>query len=210
MADGGAEITIVKRIPVGAGLGGGSSNAAAVLTGLNQYYNAPFSGNDLVRLGATIGADVPFFIYCKAALAQGIGDKLQFCENIARYNVIVVYPGIAVSTSEVYKNLNFGLTKSKKETKRRLLNKGLVDPVNCLFNDLEAPAFSICSEIKRLQDTLLSFGADGVLMSGSGSSVFGLYSVLNDARTAYIRLQKHVKEQIACENWQFFLVDLIV
>ena len=206
----GAKISIKKRIPAGAGLGGGSSNAAAVLTGLNQYYDTPFSGDDLVKMGAEIGADVPFFIYCKAALAQGIGDKLQFCENIAHYNVIVVYPGIAVSTAEVYKKLNFGLTKSKKETKSRLLNKGLVDPVSYLFNDLEVSAFLICSEIRGLRETLLSFGADGVLMSGSGSSVFGLYSDLKDAEVSYTRLQKYVKEHVVCENWQLFLVDMIV
>ncbi len=206
----GVEIIIKKQIPAGAGLGGGSSNAAAVLTGLNQYYGTPFSGDALVSMGASIGADVPFFIYCKAALAQGIGDKLQFCENIVHYNVIVVFPGIAVSTAEVYKNLNFGLTKSKKETKRRLLNKGLVDPVNCLFNDLEESAFLICSEIKRLRDLILSFGADGVMMSGSGSSVFGLYSELDDARVVYSELQTYAKEQPACENWQIFLVDMII
>ncbi len=210
MNDAGVKISIKKRIPAGAGLGGGSSNAATVLTGLNQYYGTPFSGDDLVKMGVEIGADVPFFIYCKAALAQGVGDKLQFCENITHYNVIVVFPGIAVSTAEVYKKLNFGLTKSKKETKSRLLNKGLVDPVRCLYNDLEKPAFSICSEIKGLRDVLLSFGAEGVLMSGSGSSVFGLYSELKNARVAYSKLQRYVKEKVVCENWQFFLVDMIV
>lgn len=206
----GVKIKIEKKIPAGAGLGGGSSNAAAVLTGLNSYYDTPFSGDELINMGVMIGADVPFFIYGKAAIAEGIGEKLEFCENIVHYHVIVIYPGVAVSTAEVYKKLNFGLTKSKKETKRRLVNKGLVDPVKHLYNDLEKPAFLICNKISRLREILSLFGADGVLMSGSGSSVFGLYSDLNYARVAYAELQEYAKEQAVCENWQFFLVDMIV
>ncbi len=206
----GVKIKIEKKIPAGAGLGGGSSNAAAVLTGLNQYYDTPFSGDELIGIGVTIGADVPFFIYCKAAIAEGIGEKLEFCENIVHYNVILIYPGVAVSTAEVYKKLNFGLTKRKKETKSRLLNKRLVDPVKLLFNDLEAPAFSICNKISDLRDVILSFGAEGVLMSGSGSAVFGLYSDSEKAGVAYKELQKYIETQAVCEHWQLFLVDMIV
>lgn len=206
----GVKISIEKNIPAGAGLGGGSSNAAAVLTGLNRFYDTPFSGDELVRMGVAIGADVPFFIYCKAALAEGVGEKLEFCENIVHYHVILIYPGVSVSTAQVYKKLNFGLTKSKKETKSRLLNKRLVDPVSVLFNDLESPAFEICSEISGLHGVLASFGADGVLMSGSGSSVFGLYADLNKAGAAYAELQKYVETRAVCKDWQLFLVDMIV
>lgn len=206
----GVDISIRKMIPAGAGLGGGSSNAASVLNGLNLHYGAPLSAEELVGLAVTIGADVPFFIYSKAAVATGIGEKLVFCENIKHYHMVLLYPGISVSTADVYKNLKIGLTKSEKDTKSRLLNKELVDPLDFLFNDLEAPAFAMCSEIGRLRDLLISFDADGVLMSGSGSSVFGLYAELKNARDAYDKLQTHAKEQRGCENWQVFLTDLIV
>lgn len=207
---GGADISIRKRIPPGAGLGGGSSNAAAVLTGLNLFYGAPFSSEDLVGMAVSIGADVPFFIYSKAAVATGVGERLWFCENIKHYHMVLVYPGVSVSTADVYKKLKIGLTKSKKDTKSRLLNKGLVDPLDFLFNDLEEPAFLICSKIRELKDLLLSFGADGVLMSGSGSSVFGLYSELDYAREAFTGLRTYAKEHAGCDNWQLFLTDLIV
>lgn len=209
-ADTGLLIKIEKKIPVGAGLGGGSSNAASILTGLNQYYGTPFSGEELVEMGVAIGADVPFFIFSKAAIAKGIGEKLDFCENVVHYYVILIYPGVAVSTAEVYKKLNFGLTKSKKETKSRLLNKRLIDPVDHLFNDLEKPAVLICSKINELQRLLLSFGADGALMSGSGSAVFGLFRELKRAEVAYADLKKYSEKRAACQDWQFFLVDMIV
>jgi len=208
--DTGLNIKIEKKIPVGAGLGGGSSNAASILTGLNQYYDTPFSGDELVEMGVSIGADVPFFIFSKAAIAKGIGEKLEFCENVLHYYVILIYPGVAVSTAEVYKKLNFGLTKSKKETKSRLLNKRLIDPVNLLFNDLEKPAFLMCSEISELQYLLHSFGADGALMSGSGSAVFGLFRELEKAETVFSDLKKYSEKRAACQNWQYFLVDMIV
>jgi len=111
------KILIDKKIPVAAGLGGGSSNAAFILLGLNQYYGRPFSRDELIAMGLSIGADVPFFIFQKPALASGIGEKLEAYQKLDPFKVLVIYPpGISVSTSDIYKNFNLGLTKCKKKT----------------------------------------------------------------------------------------------
>lgn len=208
--DGGVGIHLEKNIPAGAGLGGGSSNAATVLTGLNSHFNKPFSDDELVQMGLSLGADVPFFIYGKPAWVSGLGEKIEFCEKIKPYKVVLIFPGVPLSTAEVYKKLNFGLTKSEKKIKSPLLNKGLVDPVVHLSNDLEVPAISICSDIKELKDALTIYGAEGVLMSGSGSSVFGLYSDKDNAKNACECMKSYLSAQAGNEKWQVFLSDMIV
>ncbi|MBU1169824.1 MAG: 4-(cytidine 5'-diphospho)-2-C-methyl-D-erythritol kinase [Proteobacteria bacterium] len=207
---GGVAIHLEKNIPAGAGLGGGSSNAATVLRGLNAYFNNPFSDQELISMGLTLGSDVPFFIHGRPAWVSGLGEKIEFCEKIKPYKVVIIFPGIGLSTAEVYKKLNFGLTKSEKKIKSPLLNKGLVDPVKHLSNDLEISAFSICSDIKGLKDVLTIQNAEGVLMSGSGSSVFGLYSDGDHASAACENIKKYALEQGGTKKWQVFLADIIM
>ena len=169
-------VAIDKKIPVGAGLGGGSSNAAAVLTALNDYYQQPLGRDAIMALAGRIGADVPFFIYGRPALATGIGERLTAFDHLPEMTVVLIYPGKPVSTAEVYQRLNFGLTKSKKIntqiTFRHIREKEI--PA-LLYNDLEPPAFAINPEIAHAKTVLLGEGAAGALMSGSGSSVFGIY-----------------------------------
>ena len=105
----GVKIIIEKKIPVAAGLGGGSSNAAAVLLGLNRHYGYPFPKDDLMKMGLSIGADVPFFIFQKPAVATGIGEHLESYEGLKPLKVLLVYPGFSVSTAQVYKKFNLGL-----------------------------------------------------------------------------------------------------
>lgn len=202
-------IHLEKHIPDGAGLGGGSSNAATVLTSMNTFFNKPFTSDELVQMGALLGADIPFFIHGRPAWVSGLGEKIKFCEKIKPYKVIIVFPGIGLSTAEVYKKLNFGLTKREKKIKSPLLNKGLVDPVKHLYNDLETPALTMCGCIEGLKDALTIHGAEGVLMSGSGSSVFGLYSDSDRAIVACERLKSFFAVQGGHEKTQVFLADLI-
>ena len=115
--DQGVQIAITKRIPVAAGLGGGSSDAAAVLVGLNRHYDNPFSRHELRAMGQKIGADVPFFIDRKPAIATGIGEKLKPYNHLKPLKVLLVYPGFGVSTAAVYEKLNLGLTKCEKTLK---------------------------------------------------------------------------------------------
>lgn len=169
-------IEIEKRIPVGAGLGGGSSNAATVLNGLNSYYGKPFSFEALIRMGASLGADVPFFLFGRPALATGIGEHLTTYAGIDRGTVVVIYPGFGISTASVYKKLNLGLTKCENSLKSFSLKQNGFIPARDLCNDLETVVIPQYPEIAIAKKRLLENGAAGALMSGSGSSVFGLFA----------------------------------
>lgn len=199
----GAEIYLEKKIPVAAGLGGGSSNAAGVLMGLNRYFNNPMSIDQLMSLGLKLGADVPFFIFGKPAIARGIGEKLESYHHIPDCDVVVVTPPIRVSTAEVFKNLIFGLTKTEKNFKDLCLNTWMFDIRKDLHNDLESYTISKYPVIEEIKRILKQCGADGVLMSGSGSSVFGLFY---DKRAA-VETSRHI--QSSYNNWDVFLSRLI-
>jgi 4-diphosphocytidyl-2-C-methyl-D-erythritol kinase len=199
----GVKIAIQKQIPVGAGLGGGSSNAAAVFLGLNRYYGDPFSLDELMSMGLTIGADVPFFIFGKPATASGIGEKLAVFPGLKKLKILLVFPGFSVSTAAVYKNLNLRLTKCKKKLKDSLLDKGSFDPRCHLCNDLEGVVASKYPVINTVKTALLDHGALGALMSGSGPTVFGLFSDSDKASKA-----KHVLARTD-ERWQLYLADMI-
>ncbi len=177
-------IEIEKEIPVGAGLGGGSSNAATVLNGLNDYFGQPFSTAELMQMGATLGADVPFFLFGKPALAEGAGNRLTSYPGLGRWNVVVIYPGFSISTASVYKKLNLGLTKCKNKLKCSFLKQNGFIPAQHLCNDLETVVIPQYPEITAIKKKLLEIGAAGVLMSGSGSSVFGMFSDSKTARAA--------------------------
>jgi len=198
----GVGILIEKQIPVAAGLGGGSSNAAAVLLGLNRYYGYPFSHEDLAAIGVSIGADVPFFLLGRPAIATGIGENLEAYTGLENLKILLVYPGFSISTAEVYKNLNLGLTKCKKKLSYSLLENEGFDVRQHLCNDLETVAVSKHPEIIIAKEALLKQGAIGALMSGSGSTVFGLF---DDSATA----REASKALLINDNWQLYLVDMI-
>jgi 4-diphosphocytidyl-2-C-methyl-D-erythritol kinase len=199
----GLKISIKKRIPVAAGLGGGSSNAAAVLHGINHLFGNPFSVRELMAIGLDIGADVPFFIFGQPAIATGIGETLQPFANLISYFVLIIYPGIGVSTAEVYKNLDLGLTNCEKKLKEVLLKHEAYDAAQHSCNDLESFTLSRYPEIRAAKKSLLKQGAVAALMSGSGSSVFGLFDDLQAAKNARLLLDE-------TKTWQLFLTEMIV
>jgi len=197
------KILIDKKIPVAAGLGGGSSNAASILLGLNHYYNSPFSRDELISMGLSIGADVPFFIFQKPALAKGIGEKLETYKKLDSFKVLVIYPGISVSTSDIYKNLNLGLTKCKKKLKNFCFDEQNFEVDQHLCNDLETVTVSRYPDIIEAKEALLYYGARGALMSGSGPTVFGLFSDSDKAQRAYHSISKNNK-------WELFCADMLI
>jgi 4-diphosphocytidyl-2-C-methyl-D-erythritol kinase len=198
----GVKIGILKQIPLAAGLGGGSSNAASVLRGLNHHYGRPLSLDRLMVLGLKLGADVPFLLYQKPALASGIGDILEAYTQEVPDTVVIVYPGFAVSTAAVFQNLNLRLTKCKKIITRPSLKKsGYQIPLH-LCNDLEAVTESRHPEIKAVKQHLIQLGAMGVLMSGSGPSVFGLFAGREAANNAIRAIKPHPR-------WIAFGVEII-
>jgi 4-diphosphocytidyl-2-C-methyl-D-erythritol kinase len=200
----GVEIFIDKKIPAGAGLGGGSSNAATVLRGLNQYYRNPFSADKLMQMGLLIGADVPFFIFQKPALATGIGEKLTPYNNLIPYKIVIIYPGVSVSTAEVYKNFNLGLTNCKKRFKSYPFKDYGFNAEYHLCNDLETVSESKYPDIMAAKRVLLEHGAKGALMSGSGSAVFGLFYGAKEAGNAGRKISD-------CHgNWNIYTANILL
>jgi 4-diphosphocytidyl-2-C-methyl-D-erythritol kinase len=197
-------ISIEKKIPVAAGLGGGSSDAASVLLAMNRHYGYPLSKDRLIEAGCRIGADVPFFIFQKPALATGIGEKLESVAGLTPYRVLLVNPGFKVLTAEIFKNCNFTLTNREKVLKNPLFIDSAFDISRDLINDLEMVTGSRFPEIFSIKSLLLRYGAMGAAMSGSGPTVFGLFTDLTAAETA---LDAFRADQ---PRWQVFLVDLLV
>ena len=183
---GGIVIDISKQIPVAAGLAGGSANAAAVLHGINQLFELGLAQDVLMRLGAQLGADVPFCLHGGAALGLGIGDRLTRLPALPDVSLLLLNPGIEVSTASVFKKLNFSLTKPKKAgiIIKAYVEKGDVVGVGKnLYNCLETPVFSQYPEVGALKDELSTqAGCYGALMSGSGATVFGILCDKNTAR----------------------------
>ncbi|MBI5559155.1 MAG: 4-(cytidine 5'-diphospho)-2-C-methyl-D-erythritol kinase [Deltaproteobacteria bacterium] len=177
----GVEIVLEKKIPVAAGLGGGSSDAAAVLTGLNTLFSAALSEEKLMALGLALGADVPFFVSGgNAAIATGIGEQLQVKEGLSDCWFVLANPGFPVSTKWVFENLdlaqlgNFALTiKDNAYILGRASDNCLAEK---LFNDLESVTLARYPEIALLKTELINSGASGALMSGSGPTVFGIFT----------------------------------
>jgi 4-diphosphocytidyl-2-C-methyl-D-erythritol kinase len=187
----GIEITLTKKIPQAAGLGGGSSDAATTLMALNEICELNLDKTQLMKLGAKLGADVPFFIFGNTALALGIGDKLTDLPNLPMLNIVLINPAFPLSTKMVYENLNLRLTRKK-------INYSIPpvftmsDVIDQLHNDLEAISLKINPELQDLKQLLLKHGAQGALMSGSGPTLFGIFNNENSAKKALDSIKQEV------------------
>lgn len=170
----GIQITIEKNIPVAAGLGGGSSDCAAVIMALNKLYDLCMTRENMTELGVRFGADVPFFLFGTTALAEGIGEVLSPLTVSCPVWMVLVNPMVAVSTAWVYQN--FKLTQNVMLVTIPDSFESLDAVCRLLVNDLEKvtiPAFPVVESIKQL---LVEAGAVASLMSGSGPTVFGLFA----------------------------------
>jgi len=191
--DHGLSIKLTKNIPVAAGLGGGSSDAACVLKALNRKLSRPLTARQLAELALGLGADVPFFLNGRPCIARGIGEILEPVENWPQFWYIIVTPPIKVSTSWVYRNLNWSspgvareleLTNNEYQFIIKNLKKKPFPVGRILENDLEGVTASHFSAIESTKRALTETGADGVLMSGSGPSVFGIFKSKDKALQA--------------------------
>ena len=182
----GVEIVIDKKIPVAAGLAGGSTDAAGVILGLNKLFSLNMSKNEMLELGAQLGSDVPFCILGNTALAKGRGELVEEVPPCPKFWVVLVKPPFGVKTSVVYKNLN--LCEKKKEnvgiTKyiKALENKDRGYLLKNMFNLLEQSTFKLYPEVEKIKRDLNKLGAEYTLMSGSGPTVF---AVFNDYQEAF-------------------------
>ncbi|MCX6134099.1 MAG: 4-(cytidine 5'-diphospho)-2-C-methyl-D-erythritol kinase [Ignavibacteriales bacterium] len=180
----GVEMKLTKRIPIGAGLGGGSADAAATLRGLTKLWSLDISPDELQTIGETLGSDVPFFFTGQTAFATGRGEILESFVLPLPYTILVATPPIHVSTAWAYSSLR--LAENRKRPKLKELLSGNTRDIPTLrrelSNDFEATIFERHPEIAKLKEAFMSGGADIALMSGSGSSVFGLFSAAETAR----------------------------
>jgi len=187
---GGVSISLNKKIPSGAGLGGGSSNAAAVLKGLRELYNLPLIDNDLMHIAATIGADVPFFLSGGTQIGDGIGELLTPINKPIDGYYLLIIPEIFISTAWAYKALKKDL---KNEIDRpnfaHFLEKNNLSKV-IFDNDFERIVIPTYPKIGDIKDGLLKTGAKYASLSGSGSTVFGIYDDEAKARKAESHFQK--------------------
>ncbi|MFQ5707323.1 MAG: 4-(cytidine 5'-diphospho)-2-C-methyl-D-erythritol kinase [bacterium] len=182
----GIAIHLNKRIPMGAGLGGGSSNAAMVLLGLNKLWQLNLRPPQLTSLASRLGSDVPFFIQGGTALAVGKGDVLVPGAVLENHVVLVVYPGFEISTSWAYGQINLNLTISKKNIKLRNLMGKKIDCkiLRELANDFEVFVFKRFPVLASIKERLLASNATLASLSGSGSTVYGVFQNEHEALEA--------------------------
>jgi 4-diphosphocytidyl-2-C-methyl-D-erythritol kinase len=188
----GARIEIEKRIPVAAGLGGGSSNAAATLLGLVKLWHVEIEDRELIRIAASLGSDVPFFLIGGTALGVGRGEEVYPIEQARCDGLLLVNPGFAVSTRDAYEKLS-RLTTSEAANIipfTLLAAKGIRELPLVARNDLETPVLAAYPEIAEVKRRLLSLGARHALMSGSGATVFGVFDNSEMAGRAELELRK--------------------
>jgi 4-diphosphocytidyl-2-C-methyl-D-erythritol kinase len=244
----GVSIRLTKRIPIAAGLGGGSSDAAAVLRGLNQLWEKEWDSNKLAALGAKLGGDIPFFCFDGPAIVEGIGDRVTTLQKLPNLFFLLINPGFSVSTQWVYQEYDrlnpllckdelgevasagchperarripcangilrsaqndtrdsspykgegdLQLTRTIKGVSYGALFQGFREVTASLKNDLERVTISAHPEINEIKKFLLDNGADGVLMSGSGPTVFGVFENASRRNSALTAVQK--------KNWKVF------
>lgn len=189
----GVSVDLDKRIPVAAGMAGGSTDAAAMLYGMNKMFGLGLSMQELKDRGVKIGADVPYCLMRGTALAEGIGEKLKSLPPMIKCPVLIAKPQISVSTKFVYENLKLDemakhpdIDQLIKDIKAKDL-QGVCDHMGNILETVTIPNYPIIAEIKK---NMIENGATGAMMSGSGPTVFGLFDDAEKAKQAYKAMKK--------------------
>jgi 4-diphosphocytidyl-2-C-methyl-D-erythritol kinase len=195
----GIKIDIKKKIPAGAGLGGGSSNAAITLKGLNTLLNLNISEQIITEFAVKLGADVPFFLTdASTAYATGIGEKIKSIETHNKLWFLVIFPGFTVSTAWAYNSINkYNLLT--KRTKNNIISNYSLDintVKSSLYNDFESVVNKRHTEIPKIKEQLIKTGAQGAMLSGSGSSVFGIFPDKASAKNASSNFKTDSKQKV--------------
>jgi len=202
--DAGLDVTIKKNIPVAAGLGGGSSDAASVIIAINKLFNLNATQNQIMGIGRSIGADVGFFISgYNSAIGRGIGDRLSEIEVFSKFYILLLVPKITIYTKYIYRQLSLRLTKPTVDVSilaRILMRTDLRDKLAySLYNRLEDVVLPLYPIVKEGKKALLHF-TDKALLSGSGPSVFGIFRTRKEAERA--------KAELGRDNrWEVFLTQ---
>ncbi len=201
--DAGISINIKKNIPLGAGLAGGSANAAAVILGINQLFMLKRPEEELMSLGKKIGADVPFCMAGKTALSRGIGEKLTPLKPLSGFGILLIKPPYSVSTKKVYNRLDVKNIKTRPgtgEMVEHIKNQNIDKIAAGLCNVLEEVTLKLHPELEDLKSLLIQKGALGSLMAGSGPTIFGLFENMSDAERA--------ANKITCEEYWIYVTEM--
>lgn len=174
--DAGIEIYIDKKIPVAAGLAGGSTNVASFMVGLNEIWDLNLSKEELMSIGKTIGADVAYFFDGRTCRAEGIGEILTPLKDFVGYNVLIVNNGKDISSKDVYTNIVPSQNSSQmEEVVDAINNENIKGLKKHGYNNMEKVSFNIHKDITNIKDDMIIHGSDFSLMSGSGPTVFGIF-----------------------------------
>lgn len=209
-------VTLDKRIPIGAGLGGGSSDAAAVLLALDRLVGTRLGREQLLDWAEELGADVPFFVCGRPARMRGIGEIVEPLPACPSWAVVVAFSGKALSTARVYEAYDRALTNRQPASNTNELLRGWAPPEEVFANDLEPVAIDIQPELRSLKQRLLDLGALQALMTGSGSAMFGVWQRFAEAQAVAERMRSEgtwacaatildrspkITEEIGKEQW---------
>ena len=193
----GVHIDIVKRIPVSAGLAGGSTDAAAVIRGLNKIFDLKMSKDRMKEIAVKHGADIPFCIEGGAAIARGIGEELEAITGLKNVWIVLCKPPVSVSTQLVYSQLDIDNIKKHPNTKlllESLENEDIKILANEMYNVLEEITELMYPIINKIEKQMREYGAIGSMMSGSGPTVFGIFKNYNSAEAAFKNLKRKNKQ----------------
>lgn len=199
----GVDITIIKRIPVAAGLAGGSTDAAAVIKGLNMLWDLNLSQEELMKIGKEIGADVPFCIFGGTAQAKGIGERLKRIKSFSNKLILLVNIGVEVPTEYVYKSLNLNNRNLVVDVDKLI---GYIDRDDLkkvaenMGNKLESVVIKEYPIIEIIKEEMVKLGALGALMSGSGPTVFGIFDDENKLYSCKERMERKYKKVIVTKT----------
>ncbi len=190
----GVRIFIEKNIPIGAGLGGGSSNAATALTSLNKLWGLKLKGPQLIALAAQLGSDAPFFTGENAALVEGIGDKIKRIKKSFSINIVLINPGFRVSTRWAYSAFDRQKPKTRikadiNELIKAIEKKDIKGIANNLHNDFEPIVTKKYKIVDEIKNNLLRSDALNACVSGSGPTVFAIFNSIYEAREAFFKIQ---------------------
>ena len=179
-------VRILKKIPVGAGLGGGSSNAAFFLMGMNKLFNLRLSAEQLMKIGASVGSDVPFFFSGGSAIVRGRGEIVESIELPTNYYIVLIAPDFSINTKWAYSQFRNSLTSAEKiKYFSKLSSQNFFEKISDFENDFEKIIFEKFFDISKAILLMRDLGAALALVSGSGSSFFGIFKNRDDAQAAY-------------------------
>lgn len=195
----GVFIDINKKIPVAAGLGGGSANAATALLGVNELFELNMTEAELVELGKSHDSDIPYCLMNGTCLVEGTGDKITALKDMPKCYILLCKPDAIISTKQVLKNFNLDKIKVRPNTDgmiKALEEENLPEIGKLLCNTMESYTSNLCPEIKEIKKDMIDGGALGASMSGSGATVFGIFTDEEKAKEVkeYLKYQKYIRE----------------